>query len=277
MIESITPLVLTFNEAENIGRTLERLTWAREVVVLDSFSDDQTLEIVTAFPNTKVVQRKFDNHAAQANFGLSETGISTDWVLALDADFILTPEFVDELNALDPSAQTEGYRAQLVYCVQGKELRSSVLPQLTVLFRRSRARFFQDGHAHRIRVEGGIENLSSKILHDDRKPLTRWFDAQRRYMQLEAKKLKLSNEDLSLADRLRRLRVVAPLAVAFYCLVVRGGILDGWAGCYYAFQRMAAELMLSLYLIEDDLHLQRSAKLAPASEITLADVEKRAG
>jgi glycosyltransferase involved in cell wall biosynthesis len=277
MIASITPLVLTFNEAANIGRTLDRLTWAREVVVLDSFSDDETLEIVSAFPNTKVVQRKFDNHAAQANFGLSETGIATDWVLALDADFVLTPEFVDELSALDHSAQTAGYRAQLVYCVEGRELRSSVLPQLTVLFRRSRAQFVQDGHAHRVRVAGPIETLRANILHDDRKPLSRWFDAQRRYMQLEAKKLKRSNQELSLADHIRRLRVVAPWAVAFYCLIVRGGILDGWAGCYYAFQRMAAELMLSLYLIEDDLHLERGAKPAPASEVTMADVEKPAG
>lgn len=277
MIESITPLILTFNEAANIGRTLERLTWAREVVVLDSFSNDETLEIISTFPNTRVVQRKFDNHAAQANFALNETGISTDWVLALDADFVLTRECVDELTELQPLAKMSGYRAQLVYCVEGRELRSSVLPQLTVLFRRAHARYFQDGHAHRVRVEGDIGALHSKILHDDRKPLTRWFDAQRSYMQLEAKKLKSSNKKLNLADRLRRLRIVAPFAVAFYCLIIRGGIFDGWAGFYYAFQRMTAELMLSLYLIADDLHLKRSAKPSTTSEITLVDVEKHAG
>ncbi len=277
MLDQITPLILTLNEATNIERTLQRLTWANEVVVLDSFSDDETLEIVSRFANTRVVQRKFDNHAAQANFGLDETGIATDWVLALDADFVLTTEFIDELIALQPSAQTAGYRAQLVYCVNGKELRSSVLPRLNVLFRRSRARYVQDGHAHRVRVEGDIETLGSKILHDDRKPLSRWFDAQRRYMQLEASKLKSSKEELNLADRIRRLRVVAPLAVAFYCLIIRGGVFDGWAGFYYAFQRMTAELMLSLYLIEDDLRLKRTVKSPTKSEISLVDVEKHAG
>jgi hypothetical protein len=46
---------------------------------------------------------------------------------------------------------------------------------------------------------------------------------------------------------------VAPAAMLFYCLIGRGGILDGWAGFYYAFQRALAEMMLSLYLIDHDL------------------------
>ena len=46
---------------------------------------------------------------------------------------------------------------------------------------------------------------------------------------------------------------MAPPAMLFYCLIIRGGILDGWAGFYYAFQRGLAELMLSLYLIDHDL------------------------
>lgn len=45
MMEQITPLILTCNEAPNIGRTLERLTWARDIVVVDSFSNDETVEI----------------------------------------------------------------------------------------------------------------------------------------------------------------------------------------------------------------------------------------
>src|SRR5690349_12293856 len=116
MIQSITPLILTYNEAANIGRTLECLTWAREVVVVDSSSDDETLEIVSGFPNARVVQRMFDSHAAQSNFGLTETGIATEWILALDADFVLTREMIDELESLNPSPETKGYDAQLVYC-----------------------------------------------------------------------------------------------------------------------------------------------------------------
>src|SRR4029079_8546941 len=98
MLGIITPLILTYNEAPNIGRTLERLSWARDIVVVDSFSDDETLDIARSFSNVRVYQRRFDGHEQQWNFGLQETGIETDWVLALDADYVLTDELVNELQ-----------------------------------------------------------------------------------------------------------------------------------------------------------------------------------
>src|SRR5436853_6996478 len=90
MLDSITPLILTYNEAPNIGRTLEQLRWARDIVVVDSFSDDDTLEIISRFPQARVYQRKFDSHDRQWNYGLRETSITTEWVMALDADFVLS-------------------------------------------------------------------------------------------------------------------------------------------------------------------------------------------
>ncbi|HYT49190.1 MAG TPA: hypothetical protein VEL78_02285, partial [Pyrinomonadaceae bacterium] len=155
-----------------------------------------------------------------------------------------------------------------------RELRGSLLPELVVLFRPSCAKYVQDGHAHRVQIKGNLEHLQSKILHDDRKPLGRWFEAQRRYMQLEAKKLRSSTQQLNFADRLRCLRIVAPFVVLFYCLIVRGGIFDGRRGLFYAFQRMAAELMLSLYLLEGDLKLSRSAEPAKTSEMKLGEAGK---
>jgi hypothetical protein len=65
MLNEITPLILTYNEAANIGRTLERLAWAREIVVVDSFSDDETVEIASSFANVRVIQRVFDCHRSQ--------------------------------------------------------------------------------------------------------------------------------------------------------------------------------------------------------------------
>ena len=62
MLAQITPVVLTYNEAANIGRTLERLAWAREVVVVDSHSTDDTISIARRFPNVRVVQRPFVDH-----------------------------------------------------------------------------------------------------------------------------------------------------------------------------------------------------------------------
>ncbi len=253
MLDQITVLILTRNEATNIGRTLERLSWARDIVVVDSFSTDETLEIVSGFPQARVYQREFDTHEKQWNFGLNETGVTSEWVLGLDADYILTPEFVDQLKLLKPDS-VKGYRARFVYCINGRRLRSGVYPNVTVLYRRAAARYVQDGHTQRVVVEGRIDTLSFPILHDDRKPLSRWFQAQQRYTSLEAIKLLATNyRELSWTDRVRRWRVVAPGAVLFYCLFIRGGILDGWPGFYYAFQRMMAELLLSLYLLDNDL------------------------
>jgi glycosyltransferase involved in cell wall biosynthesis len=276
MLDRITPLLLTYNEAPNIGRTLEQLRWARDIVVVDSFSDDDTLEIVSAFPQARVFQRKFDSFAGQCNFGLKDTGISTEWVLNLDADYVLTAELVDELGSLNPM-DVSGLRAEFVYCINGRRLRSGVYPPVTVLFRKAKACYRDDGHAHRVVIDGPCEKLRSEILHDDRKPLSRWFQAQSHYTELEAKKLLTADPGaLAWTDRVRRWRVVAPFAMLFYCLIIRGGILDSWAGFYYAFQRMLAELMLSLYLIEHDLGKEQIAKGKGQREEGRASKEQRA-
>ncbi len=261
MLEQITPLILTYNEAPNIGRTLEELRWARDIVVIDSFSDDETLQILSQFPQVRVFQREFDNFASQCNFGLAESGISTEWVLNLDADYVLTPELVDELNTLSPDYDVHGFRARFVYCIYGRRLRSGIYPPVTVLFRKSKGVFREDGHAHRVVIDGRVENLGAPILHDDRKSLGYWFSAQARYTKLEAEKLLNSDPaTLGWTDWIRRWRVVAPVAMLFYCLIIRGGILDGRAGFYYAFQRTLAELMLSLYLIESWIDPHTSKK-----------------
>ncbi|MGB2788468.1 MAG: glycosyltransferase, partial [Dokdonella sp.] len=72
MLDRITPLILTWNEEANIARTLAKLAWAREVVVVDSGSTDSTHAICESFPNVRLVARPFDNHATQWNYGLKE-------------------------------------------------------------------------------------------------------------------------------------------------------------------------------------------------------------
>ena len=254
MIEQITPLILTYNEAPNIGRTLGELSWAGDVVVVDSFSSDETLEIVSGFRQARAFQRRFDNHENQWNYALTETGISSEWVLALDADYIVTPQFIEELKRLCPKAEVSGYSASFIYCIDGHPLRGSAYPPVTVLYRRAKAHYRQDGHTQRVAVEGKVEHLLSPILHDDRKPLAHWLQSQARYMHIEA--IKLADADsasLGMADRLRKMRFVAPFVMLFYCLIVKRAILDGKAGLFYAFQRTVAELILSLYLVEGDL------------------------
>jgi glycosyltransferase involved in cell wall biosynthesis len=252
MLHQITPLILTYNEAPNIARTLDSLRWANEIVVVDSFSTDDTARIAASFPNVRIVQRVFDSHRNQWQFGLKETGINTDWVLALDADYIITADLVNELRDLKPADDTAGYRARFIYCISGKRLHSGIYPPVTVLYRRATANYIQDGHTQRVALDGRVEELRAPLLHDDRKPLRRWFESQKRYTKLEAQKLRAADPaELSPLDRMRRWPLIVPPLALFYCLVVRAGIFDGWAGFYYAFQRTTAELMLSLYLIEN--------------------------
>lgn len=246
----ITALILTYNEEANIARTLSRLDWLHEVVVLDSCSTDATREIALRFPNVRVVENTFVTLAEQWNVGLERAGITTDWVLALDADYVLTDELISEIKALEPG-DADGFRAQFVYCVNGRPLRAGVYPPVIVLFRKAVTHVEQDGHCQRARVSGTVRELSGRIHHDDRKSLVRWLTSQAGYMKLEADKLERTPASrLALIDRLRRLIFVAPPVVFFYCLIVRRGALDGWAGWSYALQRAAAEMILSLTLIE---------------------------
>jgi len=257
----ITPLILTFNESPNIGRALGRLTWSRDIVVVDSCSSDDTLQVVGRYSNARAVQRRFDSHAQQWNFGLAETSIATDWVLALDADYILTEDFLQELRNLDPEADVAGYRVRFRYCVAGRPLRGAVYTPVIVLYRRSRAEYVQDGHTQRVRISGRVLDLENTILHDDRKPLQHWLEAQSRYMKIEAEHLRGRRfSELPIQDRLRRLIVIAPAAMFIYCMFVKGNILDGRAGMYYALQRAVAEGILSLYLLQSLLSPDRSAK-----------------
>jgi glycosyltransferase involved in cell wall biosynthesis len=249
MLERITPLILTYNEAPNIGRILQKLTWAEQIVVIDSYSTDETIEILNAIPQVKIFQRKFDSFAEQCNFGL--TNITSEWVLSIDADYLLSDQLISEIQNLPKTPEINGYSVPFKYCVFGKPLRGTSLPPRKILYRREKANYQNDGHAHQVKIAGEVQSLSSFVFHDDRKPLSRWLWAQDRYMIIEAQKLKNTPlSELSWGDRIRKTRLWAPLIIFLYCLILKGGILDGWQGWYYAFQRMFAEILLSLRLFE---------------------------
>lgn len=252
----ITALILTHNEAPNIARTLSRLAFATEIVVIDSGSTDGTQALAQSHPRVRVVERPFTTHAEQWNFGLHETGITTEWVLALDADFVLSDEAIAELSTFGAADGGNGYWASFQYCIDGRALRGAAYPPVVVLYRRALACYQQDGHTQRVAVDGPLGRLRGLIRHDDRKPLASWLVSQSRYMRLEAEKLDLAAPGtLGAIDRLRQGVVVMPPAMFVYCYVMRGGVLDGKAGLYYALQRSAAELILSLFLIARRLRL----------------------
>ncbi len=248
--DHITPLILTYNEAPNIARTLDKLRWAKRIVVIDSFSADETLSLLKQFPQVHVYQNKFISFADQCNFGLQH--IDSQWVLSLDADYVLDDTVVNSiLNLSLNAAETAAYSVAFKYAIFGKPVRGSLYPPRKVLYAKAKAHYVNDGHGHTVVIDGNVKTLNGFIHHDDRKSFSHWLASQDRYLKQEAEKLTQTPfNQLKMADKLRWFIVLSPFVVLFYCLILRGGILDGKHGWLYAMQRVLAEILLSIRLTE---------------------------
>jgi glycosyltransferase involved in cell wall biosynthesis len=259
-LDHVEVLILTWNEEANLARTLDALRAFPKVTVLDSGSTDTTLEIAARYPNVRVCSRPFDRHADQWNFGLISCGIASDWVLALDADYVLPASLVHEIAALEQPALIKGYWARFRYCIDGKPLSGSLYPPVMILYRRESARYMQDGHTQRVVVQGETGTLKGEVRHDDRKPLSAWLSSQDRYARLECEMLRAKRwSALSWKDWLRRMMLITPWLIPFYCLTVGRGLLDGRHGLFYAMQRGIAEAILSARLLQSGLSQQDDA------------------
>jgi glycosyltransferase involved in cell wall biosynthesis len=259
LIDRVTPLLITFDEAPNIARTLDKLGWARRIVVVDSGSTDDTLDILARYHQVALFRRVFDSFADQCNYGLAQ--VDSEWVLSLDADYEISDSLLEELWNLHETEGVAGYRASFVYRIYGRPLRGTLYPPRIVLYRVKNARYANEGHAHRVTVSGDVRSLSGVIYHDDRKPLSRWLLSQQNYGRLEAEYLlNADTSALSASDRLRRLAWPAPIIVFFYVLLVQRCLFDGWPGWFYTLQRVLAECMIAVELIDRRLRRAPSRK-----------------
>jgi glycosyltransferase involved in cell wall biosynthesis len=105
---SLSVTVITFNEEENLPACLESVKWADEIIVVDSFSTDRTVEIARRYTD-KVVQREWPGHVEQKNFALEQA--TKDWVLCIDADERVSPELAEEIRSVlaMPDTAEAGY------------------------------------------------------------------------------------------------------------------------------------------------------------------------
>ncbi len=247
----ISVLILTFNEENNIKRVLDKLSWAEKIIVIDSFSTDATLSILTDYGNVTVHQRKFDTHATQWNFGLSLC--NSEWVLSLDADYVLPDAFIEEIRQKIMLTEYAAFDAQFEFLVFGKPLRGNNTTPRPVLFQKSLCSYFDDGHTQRLQIDGKTGNFTHKIDHDDRKPLSRWLSNQANYSLRESNMLtNTPDNQLSAISRIRKKKLFTPFLILFHCLFIKGLILDGWRGWYYTLQRTIVEMLFALRLIEKD-------------------------
>ena len=249
MLEHITPIIITYNEIDNIERTLKALAWAKKIIIIDSFSDDGTVEFCSQQSNITLIQRAFDNFANQCNFALEQLS-DDEWALSLDADYIVTEQFIEEVKSLSPTSTTAGFKASFIYAIDGHKLPGSLYPPRTVLYQRKFAQYQQDGHAHRVAISGKVNTLTGKIIHDDRKPHERWLASQYSYALKEKQKiLNTAFSDLSWTDKVRRIPCLAPVLVTPYLLFFKGLIFSGKPGLTYVKQRLIAEWVLQKTLL----------------------------
>jgi glycosyltransferase involved in cell wall biosynthesis len=257
----VSTLILTHNAAANLPRCLGALLWCDDILVVDSGSTDNTVEIAEKF-GARVLVRPFDDFAPQRNFGLEEGNLRHEWVLHLDADEVVTDALVKRLVALEPLPGIDGYRVPSKIMFGEKWLRwSGMYPTYQVrLGRRDKLRFIQVGHGQRETL--GPENLGTfgePYLHYSfSHGLERWFEKHSTYAAAEARELALARagskfrwRDFLHRDKTVRRRATKslsyhlplyfrPFARFFYVYFWRGGFLDGAAGFKYA-------CMLSIY------------------------------
>jgi len=251
MLDHITPVLLTYNEEQNIRRTLSRLGWAKDIVVVDSGSTDGTLAVLASFPNVRLFKRSFDSHGNQWRYAVEQTQVATDWILRLDADYQVSDVLIAELASLDPNASVSAYRVLFDYAIFSRNLLSSLYPANTVLLRKGHFSVRDRGHTEGWDVNGPVATLRATIIHDDWKTTRQWLIGQARYMQRELDYLQASKGGLVRWLRLRP--PLMPIAVFLYCLFGKGIFLNGRAGVFYALQRMVAEAVLSLMMLEEKL------------------------
>ena len=251
MLDDITPVLLTYNEARNLRRTLGCLSWAKDIVVVDTGSNDETLAIVKEFPQTRLFHRQFDTHCNQWQFAVEMTGIGTPWILRLDADYTLSPEFISELNGLD-LASVDAYRVSFGYAIYSRPLRASLYPANTILLRRGHFVLWDNGHTERWKVTGPVGTMQAQVVHDDWKSMDHWLISQAKYMRRELRKI--GDKPEGIRDWLRLHPPLMPITAFFYCLFIKGLILDGKSGIFYALQRAIAEAILSLMMLEEWLN-----------------------
>jgi glycosyltransferase involved in cell wall biosynthesis len=243
----ITALIITKNEESNISRCLDSLSWLNNILVIDSYSDDQTITLINQRPNCHIMQRNFDSFSEQCNFGLSK--ITTDWVLSIDADYIFPRVLANEI--LNLSDEKLIYNINFSYCINGKTVKAGILPKRPMLFPKENSFYYNEGHAHRLKINYPEKTLIHKVKHDDRKNFSRWLENQIKYAKQEAIYL-IGNkyENLRWSGRIRKIPFLSVPLIMVYVFIIRGACLEIWHGWIYTFQRLLAEILINFYYIK---------------------------
>jgi len=227
---SISAIVVCYNEEERIGRCLESLTWCDEIVVVDAFSTDRTVEICRRYTD-KVVQRAWKGYREQKAFAHSLA--TRDWVFLVDSDERVTPELRAEILAA-LAAQDErcaGYAVpRLVYYLGRWWWRGGWYPDYDVrLFRRERATWGGSDPHERILVDGSVRRLKNPLEHFSYRNMEDHIQRINRFTSISSAELKKEGARWRWSAALFH-----PLGRFLRFYFLKRGFLEGFAGFYVA-------------------------------------------
>jgi glycosyltransferase involved in cell wall biosynthesis len=267
----VSVLICTKNEERNLPSCLESVSWAGDLVVLDSLSNDETVNIAQRL-GARVVSRPFDNFSAHKNWALENIDFVYDWILIVDADERVSAALAGEIIATVAAAgEMCGYylARQNYFC--GKWIRhGGWYPDYNLrLLKRGRGRY-EDRIVHEhVLLDGPAGYLQNPLIHHDYKGIERYFERHNVYSSLEAvearRTLTAAPASQSLPAWLwakgpARRRFLKNLAYRFlparslikflWMYVIRLGFLDGRLGFRYCLLHTFYEYQVSLKLEE---------------------------
>lgn len=258
-MNDVTIIILSYNEELNISQALKNVSgWAREIIVLDSGSTDNTIKIAESF-GAKVFYRKFDNYANQRNYALKELPIATEWILFLDADEYLTEELKKEISETLSQTDCDGFYLKRRFYFWGKWIKHGGYYPIWILrlFKKDKGHIDREINEHFV-VAGKVGYLKNDFIDNNKKDLTEWIAKHNNYATYEAEELlkykqrkqagekdEFANLSGSQAQKKRWIReyiwnplmppLIRPFIYFFYRFIIRLGFLDGKAGFVYHF------------------------------------------
>jgi glycosyltransferase involved in cell wall biosynthesis len=218
--------VITRDAAAQLAGCLASVPFAGEIVIVDSGSGDDTVQIAAGF-GARVIEREWPGFGAQKNFAVAAA--ANDWVLCLDADERVSPELADSIRAL-----FSGGPPQAPACAMARRNRflgrwlahGEGYPDWNVrLFDRRRARWTDDPVHEHVVADGPVVRLAGDLMHASAESIEAYVAKQNRYTTLQARALHARGERASLARM-----ALSPMVRFLRFYVLKAGFLDGAAG-----------------------------------------------
>lgn len=244
--------MITLNEGHNMDAVLQNLAgWAQEVFLVDSYSQDDTVDIALRH-GVHVVQRRFRGFGDQWNFALEHLPITAPWTMKLDPDERLSDALKANLLAAMRRDEGDGFSLVRRLWFMGRPL--PVRQTLTRLWRTGRCRFTDIAVNEHPIVQGSLRHVAGELAHHDSPDLDHWLEKQNRYTTTEAI---IAYQKSPLADLPRLLgtgfqrrmwlkkhfhRLPGRFFLYFlYCWLWQGAWRAGWVG--YAWAWLRSEVM----------------------------------